>query len=118
MSTDSVVRSSISEEAVLEVLLGAGLDRTQATTLIEGQLEQSSNTLPGCIGPEVRGGERGGEGLGRRSTFDHSVMETLKELSQTGGSYREGRGSDREPTQRASRSHHKDCPASFSPGCE
>ena len=43
-STESTVRSSIPEEAALELLFRVGLDSAQALTLIDQGLEQSSSS--------------------------------------------------------------------------
>ena len=94
MSSDAVC-SSVSEDAVPELLLGAGLGRHQVLSIIDNQLEQSSNVLEQHVrpeeqrsytpAPEDQRSESGEGGVSQRapqSTFESSVMEMMTKMSQ------------------------------------
>ena len=99
MSFDEV-RSSVSESAVLELLVGAGLDETAALSLISPQPEQSSAQLgerrqplqlqlsaeqsSGTLTPADRRSSAGGEDYasGAGSAFERSIIQMMQRMSQ------------------------------------
>ena len=79
MSSEAIVRSSVSEEAVLDLLMGAGLGRAEATTLITTQPEQSSPTA-GIITPTAE--PVASQSALPSTAFEQSVVVTLERMSQ------------------------------------
>lgn len=79
MSQKANIRSSISEEAVLELLHETGLGREQALTPIKYWLEQSSLMLVPNIGQRVNSDEvEATQSAHPSSAFKQSVMTTLE----------------------------------------
>ena len=74
----------ISLVEVLELLLGAGLDRTQASALLEnlpqGQRPEGCEAQSPTI--QSQPGTHSNESSSSRSEFEHTVMETMQRLSQ------------------------------------
>ena len=74
----------ISSVEVLELLLGAGLDRTQASALLENLLQ--GQRPEGCEGqrPAIQSqpGTHSNQSSLSRSEFERTVMETMQRLSQ------------------------------------
>ena len=99
MSFDEV-RSSVSESAILELLVGAGLDETAALSLISPQPEQSSVQLgerrqplqlqlsaeqsSGTPTPANRRSSAGGEddASSTGTAFERSIMQIMQRMSQ------------------------------------
>lgn len=82
MSQEVNFHSSVSEEAVLELLLGSGLGREQALSLIDHGPEQSSLTLSPDMGQRPHPEEAGASQSAQLSAFERSVMMTLERLNQ------------------------------------
>ena len=83
MSTEATIRSSVSEEAVLELLLGAGLDRAEAINLLDSQPEQSSTMLvPEGQRPTSEDAIAESQSAQPSSVFERSIVATLERMSQ------------------------------------
>ena len=102
MSTEAVIRPSVSEDAVLELLTGASLDRAQALVLLgEGGQEQpdlsthpdeeqsSSRSVVAhrdqrstSRAPEAAPFVESGQGTCERSAFESSVLATLEAMGR------------------------------------
>ena len=90
MSSEATIRSSVSEEAVLELLTGAGLDQTQARELLCGnsvadefRLDQRSTILE--THEDQRSVSRGSEqdqSVQQRSTFEQTVLASLEAMDR------------------------------------
>ena len=78
MSSETVIRSSVSEDAILDLLVGAGLNRVEARSVMDVQPEQSSTTL--TRGPQ--------ETMMRpcqalpSTAFERSLMTMVEQMSQ------------------------------------
>ena len=83
MSTEATIRSSVSEEAVLELLLGAGLNRAEAINLLDSQPEQSSTMLaPEGQRPTSEDAIAESQSAQPSSAFERSIVATLERMSQ------------------------------------
>ena len=83
MSTEATIRSSVSEEAVLELLLGAGLDRAEAANLLDPQPEQSSTMLvPEDQRSISEDAVAESQSAQPSSAFERTIMAILERMNQ------------------------------------
>ena len=87
MSADDV-RTSVSEDAVLQLLIGAGLNGEQAAAVLDDELRQSPHELTHHLTREqsspspVPQDQRSTQGGTNLSSFESSVMTMMERLSQ------------------------------------
>ena len=79
MSTDSELRSSVSEEAALELLLGAGLDKNRRSS----SWTTGRSRAPLRRYPRFEAGEtEANQSVQPTSAFERSVMTALEKMGQ------------------------------------
>ena len=83
MSTDDV-RATVSEDIVLELLLGVGLDRNQAISLVDHQPERSEQSSESPAMEDQRSEPEEGEESQSAplSSFQCTVMQMMEKMSQ------------------------------------